>query len=215
MKKNYNVHITVYLVISLVLCGCKKNLPQHTEVYRTDFSQGKGDLLVFAGDQVDETIGTIAFNNTKILGPLNHNAVYKYIENLPTHKLIKITFDLYIHDEWKGNDGLASDFWGLFIDQQRVFYTTFSNLPDREQSYPEQEGYYFPSGSNSFRKDMPGLCSLKNEKYGSSVYQFIWIRPHTNNQISLALSDLVRETDICQKSWSIDNLVISCINFDD
>ena len=212
MKKNFKTYPLISLFAMLIFCQCKKNLPQHIEVYRNDFSQGKGDVLVFAGNQVDEKFTTLSFNNNSILGPLNHNAVFKNIQNLPEHTFIKITFDLYIHDKWKGNDDWASDFWGLFIDQQRVYYTTFSNLPNTTQAYPEQEGHYFQPGANSFKKDMAGLCSMKEVSGGSSVYQFVWIAPHSKNEISIALSDLVRETDPCEKSWSVDNLIISCIN---
>ena len=201
------------LLVSLI-SGCEKNLPQYIEIYHNGFDNENGDILVFKGDNVDNSEKIFTYNNTQILGPLNHNAVFKEFHNLPAHKFLKITFDIYIHDAWKGNDNLASDFWGLFIDGKRVYYTTFSNLPNTKQAYPEQEGYYFPPGSNAFNKNLPGLCSMANNPAGTSVYQFVWLKPHTNSDLKIALSDLVRETDLCVKSWSLDNLVITCIEYE-
>lgn len=213
MQSSYK-NVVIGILFIFFTIGCTKNLPKNIEVYHNGFDNGKGDILVFKGDNEDNSEKVFTYNNTQILGPLNHNAVFKEFHNLPSHKLLKITFDIYIHDAWKGNDGLASDFWGLFIDGQRVYYTTFSNLPDKNQSYPEQEGFYFPAGSNAFNKNLPGLCSMANNYSGTSVYQFVWIKPHTNSDLKVALSDLVTETDPCVKSWSLDNLVITCIEYE-
>lgn len=199
---------------AILFAGCTKNLPQNIEVYHNGFDKGKGDVLVFKGDNIDNSDKVFTFNNTQVLGPLNHNAVFREFHDLPKHRLLKITFDIYIHDAWKGNDYLSSDFWGLFIDGQRAFYTTFSNLPNTKQAYPEQEGYYFPAGSNALNKDLPGLCSMSGNNSGTSVYQFVWLKQHTNSDLKVAMSDLVRETDPCVKSWSLDNLVITCIEYE-
>lgn len=196
------------------LFSCNDNLPHNVEVYRNHFDGGRGDLQVFAGDKEDTRPLVYSFNGNNVLGPLNHNAVYREIKNLPEHDIIEIYFDIFIHDQWKGNDGLASDYWGLFIDTKRVFYTTFSNLPNTTQAYPEQEGHYFMPGANSFKNDLEGRCSFKGKVGGSSVYQFVWKKPHSASSIKFALSDLVRELDPCVKSWSIDNLIVTCTNYD-
>jgi O-antigen/teichoic acid export membrane protein len=201
-------------LVTLGLFSCNNNLPNNIEIYRNHFNEGRGDLQVFAGDKLDTRPLVYSFNGNNILGPLNHNAVYRDIGNLPEHDLIDIYFDIYIHDQWKGNDGLASDYWGLFVDQNRVFYTTFSNLPNTTQSYPEQEGYSFMPGSNSYSKDLEGRCSFKGKVGGTSVYQFVWKKRHSASSIKIALSDLVREIDPCVKSWSIDNLIVTCTNYD-
>jgi hypothetical protein len=209
------VRATVLLpFFALGLFSCNDNLPHNVEVYRNHFDGGRGDLQVFAGDKEDSRPLVYSFNGNKVLGPLNHNAVYREIKNLPEHDIIEIYFDIFIHDQWKGNDGLASDYWGLFIDTKRVFYTTFSNLPNTTQAYPEQEGHYFKPGANSFKNDLDGRCSFKGKVGGSSVYQFVWKKPHSASSIKFAMSDLIRELDPCVKSWSIDNLIVTCTNYD-
>ena len=204
----------LFALLSIGLFSCNDNLPHNVEVYRNHFDGGRGDLQVFAGDKEDTRPLVYSFNGNNVLGPMNHNAVYREIKNLPEHDIIEIYFDIFIHDQWKGNDGLASDYWGLFIDTKRVFYTTFSNLPNTTQAYPEQEGHYFKTGANSFKNDFEGRCSLKGKIGGTSVYQFVWKKPHSASNIKFALSDLVRELDPCVKSWSIDNLIVTCTNYD-
>jgi len=208
------LYSTLAFCLLILFTNCTKNLPIYTEVYRNAFDNGQSDIRVYKGDYIDSSKFNLFFINNHILGPLNHNTVYKDLINLPKHKLLKITFDLYIHDQWKGNDNLASDFWGLFIDKKRDFYTTFSNLPGTKQAYPEQEGYYFPPGSNAFNINLPGRCSLSKNNYGTSVYQFTWLKAHSNSSIEIALSDLVRENNSCIKSWSIDNLIVTCIDYE-
>ena len=80
------------LLVSLI-SGCEKNLPQYIEIYHNGFDNEKGDILVFKGDNVDNSEKIFTYNNTQILGPLNHNAVFKEFHNLPAHKFLKITFD--------------------------------------------------------------------------------------------------------------------------
>ena len=197
------------------LLGCTKNLPREYEVYRNDFESGRGDLLVYKFSNLDTARLSLFFNNTHVLGPLNHRAVYRNLKNLPKHSLLKITFDLYLHDQWTGNKLQGSpDLWAIFLDKEKVFGTTFSNIDGFEQAYPEAEGYYFPACSNVFRRDLPGLCSLRNSKTGSSGYQITWIKAHSNSSLEFALSDLVLESDLCVKSWSIDNLVVTCIAYE-
>ena len=213
MKSSFKYYFLEFFLIFL-FTSCNKNLPKNIEIYHNGFETGNGDIWVFKGDSLDKSEKTFIYNSTKVLGPLNHNTVYLDLKNLPPHKLLKITFDIYIHNSWKGNDGLASDFWGMFIDGQKMYYTTFSNLPNTKQAYPEQEGYYFPPGSNAFNKNLPALCNMTNTNIRTSVYQFIWVKPHSNLNLKVALSDLVRESDPCLKSWSLDNLVITCIEYD-
>ena len=105
---------------ALTLSGCTDNLPKEVVVYRNDFENGRERIKVFSGDSESSQPLLIDFNDSQILGPLNHNAVYLQfpdeslkLDSLPEHQLLLIEFDLYIHDAWKGNDGLSSDFWAL------------------------------------------------------------------------------------------------------
>ena len=213
MKKQPTLFLLLFL--GTVFWGCTKNLPKNYEVYRNDFEKGRGDLKVYNFNSLDTAQLNLLFNQTHVLGPLNHKAVYREFLKLPKHSLLKITFDLYLHDQWTGNKLQSNpDLWAIFLDREKVFATTFSNLDSFAQAYPDIEGHYYPAFSNAYRKNLPGLCSLVNSKTGSSVYQITWIKAHTNSSLELALSDLVVENDLCIKSWSIDNLVVTCIAYD-
>ena len=211
MRKIYLLLLFPFLGL---LLGCTKNLPKYYEVYRNDFENGRGDLRVYSFSTIDTARRSLFFNNTHMLGPLNHKAVYRDFVALPKHSLLKITFDLYLHDQWTGNKWPSPDLWALFLDKKRTFTTTFSNTDGFLQAYPETEGHYLPPGANAYRRDLPGLCSMSASKTGSSVYQITWIKAHSNTKLELALSDLVVENNPCIKSWSIDNLVVTCIAYD-
>lgn len=221
MKTYSSIFFSVSLILILI-SGCTSKLPVEKVVYQNDFEKGRERIKIFAGDQEINSPLLFKFNNSKILGPFNHNAVYLSfpdgslkLDSLPTHNLLKIEFDLYIHDQWKGNDGLRSDFWAVFLDGERAFYTTFSNTPGTSQAYPEREGSYFYPGANSQNGNLPGLCTLKCSDNGTALYRFEWKFEHTNQTLRFALSDLVVETDLCLKSWSVDNLRITCISFEE
>jgi len=206
---------------ALTLSGCTDNLPKEVVVYRNDFENGRERIKIFSGDSESNQPLLIDFNGSQILGPLNHNAVYLQfpdeslkLDSLPEHQLLLIEFDLYIHDAWKGNDGLSSDFWALFLDGERSYLTTFANLPGTTQAYPEPEGSSFYPGANAVNFQLPGLCALKESANGTALYHFVWKFKHSERTLRFALSDLVAETDTCLKSWSVDNLKITSISIE-
>ena len=97
-----------------ILLGCTKNLPKEYILYRSDFENGRGDLQVFNINGLDKSNLSLFFNNTYVLGPLNHKAVYRNFVDLPKHSLLKITLDLYLHDQWVGSKQPNPDLWALF-----------------------------------------------------------------------------------------------------
>ena len=50
------------LLVSLI-SGCEKNLPQYIEIYHNGFDNEKGDILVFKGDNVDNSEKIFTYNN--------------------------------------------------------------------------------------------------------------------------------------------------------
>ena len=197
------------LIIVLLLSSCTKNLPIDTIVYQNDFEKGRGSMQVYQPMGIDTSSYLLYFANRNIAGPFNHRTAYIYLEKLPTHVLLNFSFDLYIHDQWAGYGINPPDYWGIFIDKQRFFYTTFSNTPNGAQSYPKHEGYLFPPASDAIEK-LPGLYTLKSRVDGTAMYHVVWSIAHDRSFFELALSDLVAESDVSKKSWSIDNLKVVC-----
>lgn len=197
------------VILIMLFASCTKNLPEETLVYQNNFENGKGDVLVFQPNGLDDNSFALKFAERNILGPFNHRTAYIYLRKLPAHVLLNISFDLYIHDQWAGYGSNPPDYWGLFLDKQRVFYTTFSNMTNGAQSYPEHEGFMFPAGSNAIEK-LPGLNTLKTRLDGTAMYHFVWSVAHNNNSLEIALSDLVADANVLNKSWSIDNFRVIC-----
>ncbi len=192
-----------------LLTGCTKNLPKDTVVYQNEFENGKGTMQVFKPNGIDTNSFALNFVSRNIAGPFNHRTAYIYLPQLPTHVLLQFSFDLYIHDQWAGYGNNPPDYWGLFIDKQRVFYTTFSNTINGAQSYPKHEGYLFPPASDALEK-LRGLYTLNSKLDGTAMYKVVWSMPHSSSTLELALSDFVADTNVLNKSWSIDNLKVVC-----
>ena len=205
--------IILTLIILVLLTSCTKNLPVDTIVYDNNFEKGKGSMQVYAPNGIDTNSFSLNFNNRNIAGPFNHRTAYIYLNKLPNHVLLNFSFDLYIHDQWAGYGNNPPDFWGIFIDKQRVFYTTFSNTLNGAQSYPKHEGYLFPPASDAIEK-LPGLYTLKSRADGTAMYHVVWSIAHDRSFFELALSDLVAESNVSIKSWSIDNLKVVCTNIE-
>jgi hypothetical protein len=203
-------------LILIICAGCKKAPVAEQEVYINDFE--KGDLTKISDGKLNQ------FNNSAVIGYYHDGGFDVNLDNLPKHDLIRITFDLYIHDSWAGNntgnetviDG--PDIWQMKADGNIYINTTFSNLICDEayclvQSYPHNYPYRTRSGEGAFRRDLPGVCFLKDVKGGSSLYKIEKIIKHTRRALSLEFKDLLKQSNatdpLCDESWSMDNLVIS------
>ena len=86
----------LWIMITLLSCGKSADGIESNElIYNNDFESG--DLISIDGAQL------ITFNNTNLLGNYNNDGFSLNLNNIGTHDLIYISFDLYIHDSWDGN----------------------------------------------------------------------------------------------------------------
>ena len=208
----------LFIIISLLtFFSCKQQVSNEAVVYNNDFS---------ANNLTGITNGIInQYNNSAVLGQYNNNGFVLTVNSLPKHNLITVSFDLYIHDNWRGDlppDGPA--IWKMSIDGETYINATFSNLsciPGNicpPQSYPNN----YPNSNHNpktgaYRTDLPGACSLKNDPNGTTLYKITKTFRHTNNSLSLqCLDKLVDQKDYadpkCEKSWSVDNIYIKAIS---
>jgi hypothetical protein len=142
---------------------------------------------------------------------------------LPKHDLITISFDLYIHDNWRGQlfpDG--PDIWEMLVDNMPYINTTFSNLECKPgnicppQSYPDD----YPNSNHNprtgaYRTDLPGVCSMLNSPTGTTLYKIKKTFKHSNQSLILQCLDKLNQSNYpnpkCEKSWSVDNISIKVI----
>ncbi|MDB5002317.1 MAG: hypothetical protein JWQ34_542 [Mucilaginibacter sp.] len=206
-----------FLLVFLLLLqiSCKTHVQNEVEVYNNDF---EGSNLAGISNGI---IGQ--FNNSAVLGQYNNSTFILKVDNLPKHNLITISFDLYIHDNWRGQllpDG--PDIWQMLIDNALYINTTFSNLDCKvgnicpPQSYPDD----YPNSnhnprSGSYRTDLPGVCSMLSSPNGTTMYKITKTFKHVNQSLLLQCLDKLSQSNYtnpkCEKSWSVDNISIKAI----
>jgi hypothetical protein len=204
-----------FLIPLIVILSCNTHVGNQVVVYNNDFETG--DLTNIKGGLLGE------FNGSNVLGQFSNGDFTLSLNNLPDHNLVTVSFDLYIHDNWKGEtwpDG--PEIWQLSIDGNPYINTTFSNLgciPGNicpPQSYP----YNYPNNYNNpktgaYRTDLPGVCSLKSSPDGTTQYKITKTFAHSGKTISITCLDKLDQKDytnpLCEKSWSVDNIKVETI----
>ena len=79
------------------------------------------------------------------------------------------------------------------------------------QAYPEWIGSAPNiSRGNAIDTLLPGNCIWEDKPNGSSKYRIAFSRPHTSSQLLVQMNDALRGS-YCEKSWSIDNILIEAI----
>lgn len=201
------------------LSSCFKDLPNKTIVYENNFEDGRSPNF-----QISSSVGLIdslkitSFNNTKVFGRFNTNYVLFKKDTLPEHNAINIEFDLYIHDKWDGNYLPAGasypDLWQMAIDNNPVILTSFSNGL-YSQSYPNnyQPNMINNKPYNNAWELLPGVCALGGNAQGTSLYKINYTTSHFG-PLQIAFNDVTNPINsLCLKSWSIDNLRITAIQY--
>jgi hypothetical protein len=220
MKRTFHLrYILSFCLTGMLLSACTKNLTRKTILFDNNFENSQ-----LMGLQAYDINGLISsppiedLNGSKVFGRFNNNTILLTIPSLPTHNAIQIEFDLNIHDKWDGNYlGTTNrpDIWQMVIDNAPVLITSFSNT-SYQQYYP---GFYnvgnpSPAKSNAIETGLAGICSLKDVAGGSSRYRIVKTVPHSGNSISFSCNDALQPfNSLCLKSWSIDNLTVTAIQY--
>jgi hypothetical protein len=207
------------ILLAILFLSCAKATIGEIEVYSNDFEDG--NLSGIANGNIS------SFAGTNVLGMYNAGGFDLTINDLPSHSLVDITFDLYIHDSWDGNqqalDGLIGpDIWQLKIDDKSYINTTFSNgdcLPGNfcpPQSYPAD----YPNNNNNPKSgaseiNLPGVCSQVAMSNGSTLYKIHKRIDHKANRILIQGLDKLVQRNVtnpkCDESWSVDNIHVKVI----
>lgn len=203
-----------------LLTSCAKNVKNEADIYSNDFE---------SNNLTEITNGLISsFSGTKVLGVYSNSGFDLTLNNLPDHDLIDISFDLYIHDGWVGNQRLsdnetAPDLWQLKVNGKTYMSTTFSNQDCISgnicppQSYPADypSNNYNPKSFAS-RIDLPGFCSQLTNSNGSSLYKIHKSINHSDKTLLVQCLDKLVQKNVadkkCEASWSVDNIKIKVIN---
>ncbi|PHX74770.1 MAG: hypothetical protein CK547_01575 [Chitinophagaceae bacterium] len=215
--RSINQLIVLLLMIFLSsIAGCKKNLTIREPVYAQNFETNSTENITAVtgwGQTLENWVHS--FHGTKVLGEFNNTLVTIKVYRLPPHNMVYVGFDFYAHDAWEGNkksvNGIV-DVWNIRVNNQYQLSTTFSNTPNNKQSYPDWIGVVIPAPprGNSLDTLLPGVCTYKDRINGSSKYRISFTRPHKDSVLVLQLNDAL-QGNTCDKSWSIDNLIVEAI----
>jgi len=205
-----------FIIPYIFIISCNTRVSNQVVVYSNDFE---------ASNLTDITNGVISqFNGSAVLGQYNNSFFTLTVNNLPKHDLIKVTFDLYIHDSWDGNkpppDG--PDIWEMLVDGNTYINTTFSNDACKAGDFCSPQSYplNYPNNYNNpkkdaYRTDLPGVCSEKNSPNGTTQYKIVKTFTHSNNTLLLQCLDKLVQPNTnnpkCDESWSVDNINIQAI----
>lgn len=204
---------TLLLLGSLIIFGqisCFKNLTTMTVVYQNNFDTYNIDGLSFFDYRGNVTdIMITKYNNNPVLGRFNNGGFNLTVSNLPAHTAINVTFDLYIHEVWK------NDLWKYSFNGANQILTGFSNDSTIQQSYPNWLGNgspLYPARTGAFNRNLTGACLFSSAPNGTSLYKMERTFMDNETSFSLSCSDAGAFASIpCNRSWSIDNLVITLI----
>jgi hypothetical protein len=211
--------LLIFFWVVLFFFSCKEKVRNEVQVYANNFESA--DLSAIQGGIITP------FNGSAVLGQYSSSNFVLSLKDLPTHDLVKISFDLYIHDSWDGNKSTPDgpDIWQLLVDNNTYIHTTFSNdicasgggIFCPPQAYPSD----YPNSNHNpktgaFRTDLPGVCGLASSPNGTTQYKIERTIRHSNKTMLLQCLDrLVQANAVsqkCDESWSIDNIVIKAIS---
>ncbi|MBG6236634.1 hypothetical protein IWX76_003228 [Pedobacter sp. CAN_A7] len=212
-------YILIIALFSLTLfLSCSKEVKQDVEVYFNDFE---------TNDLNGITLGRIEdYNKSKVLGRYNSGGFDLQIKDLPKHKLVVISFDLYIHDSWegKGIDNIdGPDIWKMIVDDNLYINTTFSNAPCNDSNFcpPQSYPFDYPNSSQnpkwgSVSRNLPGACLSAGVIGGTTLYKITKTIEHSKATLLLQCRDQLIQNNTqdnnCDESWSVDNIRVKVIN---
>ncbi len=188
----------IFIPSLIFLASCKEQVRNEVQVYSNDFESA--DLSAIQNGVITP------FNGSAVLGQYNNGNFILTVSNLPEHDLIKISFDLYIHDSWDGNKSSPDgpDIWQMLVDGNTYINTTFSNdvcpggagIFCPPQAYPST----YPNSNHNpktgaFRTDLPGVCSMKNSLSGTTEYKIEKTIRHSNKTFVLQCLDKLVQTN--------------------
>jgi hypothetical protein len=205
-----------FMATLMVISGCTKNLTEVTTVYSNDFNDGNLKDLQILGWITNFSTGVFPpgaklhqYQGSTMIGRLNNSRVEVTVNQLPEHDVVRVEFDLYVHETWR------NDIFVLRFDDQFRLITGFSTDSTVKQAYPNWVGngsIEYPAGNQAQEIYLPSPCG-KNVARGTNHYKMIQSMAHTKTSIKFDISDTGGAlNDTCNRSWSIDNLKITVLN---
>lgn len=215
------------LIPIVVLVSCLRGQPEAVVIYENDFEDdrlNRGAGLTVLGGTVSQSY--LNFNGSRVFGRFGTGGINVDFDNLGSHDIVEVAYDLYIHDNWEGNgvSGNDPDVAILNIDLATIYFSSIVNTLCTTQSCPEVQSFPNIIGNgvaseNANVKDptLEGACFWKGQVGGTKLIRIEERRFHSDLTLRINIGANLSNagTDFCKKSWSIDNLKITTLRIQD
>jgi len=177
--------------------------------YFNDFSEGADEY--WSHDTTTNPSG-----NLKYLGIFDNDRVTLTFEDLPPHDQAWICFDLYVLGPWDGShvvdpegggnppEVIGPDLWSLYLDEERLLVTSYSNRVGLSQAYP---GFY-PQDENpaQYQAKEIGHFSLDPDSLDAR-YHLCYLKVHTADRLTATFFGLNLKA-LEAEGWGLDNVEV-------
>jgi|GEM_PF-2852222 len=222
-----NISVLSIMIVGLLTYNCARQTADEIVVYENDFERDlidayqRVDSVNTSFDQISENY--FHFNGSRNLGRFDTGGIILDLEGLPEHQWLRISFDFYVHDNWEGNGlrGNGEDVVIFNVDQLNLHFSSIVNTGcigqdcDAVQSFPNRIGEgQNPENAGVINDELPGVCHFEGQVGGTKLIKFANRVPHGSTTVRVNIAAGIKDagTDLCLKSWSIDNLKISTIS---
>lgn len=204
------------VILPLLLAAtlaCQQKVKSEQVVYQNDFESQ--DSTALSGARF------FKYNNSTVIGYYNRGGFDVHLDNLSKHDVIFISFDLYIHDSWEGNNHPAGgpDLWTVKVGKL-AFTTTFSNSICEstyclKQSYPGTFTTLNAPKTGATQTGLPTRCYTGSVPSSTTLYHIEKYFRHNSSDANISFFDQLTQAfkgdHACDESWSLDNLTIKTL----
>jgi hypothetical protein len=161
-----------------------------------NFDDGEADPGWSDGSVINSP-GGVAY-----LGDFTNDETLRLIlNNLPPHKRVLLSFDLFAIGDWQGNAGPHRWMCGE-TGQPTLLDTTFCNDESCRQAYPKN----YPEGDYPWRFGASGADQLGYPGESDTRYRFNFSLPHTAGVFDFTFSSLGLPGGV---RWGLDNVRVT------
>jgi hypothetical protein len=185
----------------LLFASCFKSLTTSSVVFENDFENQDLKGIVTAPGRISY------YNGSLVMGKFNNSAFEVSLWGLPSHTILRVEMDLFIHNNWN------NELWRMALDGNNYLITGFSNKPNGLQSYPTWLNTTMsPAGANAQSTSLPGICTQAGTE-ATSLYHIVQTISHTASDFVLICGDASNPPyDTCYRAWSVDNLKVTVLH---
>ncbi|HUU21123.1 MAG TPA: formylglycine-generating enzyme family protein, partial [Phycisphaerae bacterium] len=189
--------------------GGREELKDPRIVYFADFAKGAG--AEWSNRKTERTLA----GGDRYLGQFRNRQVHLRLGDLPGHKYVRVSIDLYVLMAWDGSSEVwGPSTWWLKVDGgPALLRTTFANMSwPPGQCFPCEFPYggACPIQTGAVRVGALGYLHKGSRHASDAVYSLRFAFPHTGDRLGLTFAgeNLMLDDD---ESWGLDNVKVELL----